>query len=543
MQKRTCARIRAVFWIIGALAAAVQAFAYRQWLNADTISYLDISDAVSGRDPARLLNTHWSPLYPVLIGIVNAVVHPSAAWEFPTLHLVNWICFLFAFAAFEFLLRSMETTEPGERIPQWALLCVGYSLFLWASLGMITLMKSHPDLLMSGFLYMAAGILIRIRHGGAGWKIYGAFGLVLGFGYLSKSPMFPLAGLMLGSTLFFRGSLNDKLKGITIAALCFTAVSGPWVLFLSRQNHQFTFGESGMWNFENIVDHVDIYYQNQGQTTGQFIHPVAQIVSGDPPALSFNRPVRATNPLWYEPTYWIKGVSPVKNWREQGRILFKNLRIYARLAAALAGLVFAVLLLAYTAGFRLSLRALLTFWPLSVLGIVGLAMYAAILVDERYIGAFIVLIGLGALFGFSFPRPLPLRTLQVFVALVVVNLAINVAMHARRDYRENEFKTRLRDADASIALHKLGIAEGQPVASITPWVASGWARLARVRIIADVRRDRAERFWTATQAHQSDIFNAFSGSGCRAVVASIGGRAVPVGWQRLAGPYIARLLP
>ena len=532
--------LRLWFWVVGILAAAAQAIEYRQWINGDTISYLDMSDGISAHDLIRLVNPQWSPLYPFLIGVANSIIRPSAAWEFPVLHLVNFLCFLFAFAAFEFLLLSMRgaTTD-------WAFLTIAYSLFLWASLAMVTLMRSHPDMLMSGFVYMAAGLLIRIRNGATGWQIYSALGAILGLAYLAKAAMFPLGILLLGTTLFFAGDTSRKLKGVAAASLCFAIVGGPFVVAVSQRADRPTFGEAGTLDYLWKVDHIDVsYYQNLGSAAGWVLHPIKKIIEGDPPAFSFARPIRATYSLWYDPSYWIEGIRPVFHWQSQVRVFLDNLRQYAQIGASLAGLLIALLLSACAAGIRQTIRSLSWFWPLYLWCAVALGGYAAILVQERYIGAFIALIGTCLFYGFRLSSPFPSRATLALVIVVVLTLAANTASHARRDFRENASQTRLHDAEASLALHNLGIATGQPVASITPWVASGWARLARVQIIAEVPRSRAEQFWKASPERQAAVFNAFTGAGCKAVVSWIGERDVPPGWQRLASsPYAVHLLP
>jgi hypothetical protein len=535
-------RLRILFWIFGVLAATAQAIEYRQWINADTISYLDMSDGISGHDWSRLINGHWSPLYPALIGLTTRLLHPSPNWEFPVVHLVNLLCFLFAFAAFEFFFRSLPFAAAGGR----AFIAIAYSFFLWGSVCMATLMRSHPDLLMSAFVYLAAGILVRMQNGTLSWLSYASLGAILGCGFLAKAAMFPLSILIVVTTLFFGGGLSRRFKGAIVAGLCFAAVVGPYVVALSRHSHRPTFGDSGTWNYLFMVDLLDpsFEYQNLGAATGSFVHPVKRIADGDPPAFSFARPLKATYAMWYEPSYWIEGVRPTFQWRQQAKVLQRSIWAYAQILLSFAAVILAAPILWRAARTRRPLLYVPSCWPLYLLSAAALAMYAVLIVQERYIGVFIALIGTGLAYGVTVSRPLSPRASRALTALVLLSIAGSAGYHVLRDYRENLSKTRLNDAGASVALHKLGIASEQPVASITPYVGIGWARLARVQVVAEVPRSLADRFWKATPERRSSVLSAFAGVPCKAVVGWIGSREVPPGWQRLAdSPYAVYLLP
>lgn len=517
---------------------------YRQWINADGVSYLDLSDAIPTGDWNRLVSLHWSPLYPALIGLARVVLRAAAQWEFPVLHLVNFCCFLLALAAFEFFLRTISDAPGGlgERstgLPFWAFQTIGYSLFLWASIGLLTLRRSQPDLLMSVFVYLSAAWIVRVRDCGGRLAPCVALGVSLGLGYLAKGAMFPLGVLLLGTILFFKASLREKVRSVTVAGIAFLAISLPFAWAVSREAHHVTFGESGTWNYLTFIDKVDAYHQKLGAARGRFVHPVLQLTGGEPAAYSPARPLAVTHSGWFDPGYWTEGVHPVLQWRRQAAVLIANLKLYAHLAFGLTGLALALLLLASQADRRLSLRQAGVFWPLYLLGVVALAAYAMIVVEDRYVGVFLVVGGTGLFGAFRFSRPVALRTVQIAVALVVLTLAVNGAARVRREYQENAWKTRLPNIQAAAALPQFGVEAGDPVASITPWVASGWARLARVRITAEVRQVDTARFWKAPPERQDAILRAFAASGCKAVVAWFGG-PLPAGWQRLgpaSSPY------
>ena len=90
------------------------------------------------------------------------------------MHLVNFGMYLFALGCFCFLMREMLRRQRSQRaelvahglvtLPDWALLALGYSLFIWSSLFLVTLQLESPDMLVAAFVYLATGMLLRIRR-------------------------------------------------------------------------------------------------------------------------------------------------------------------------------------------------------------------------------------------------------------------------------------------------------------------------------------------------------------------------------------------
>jgi len=147
----------------------MHAWAYRHYISADGISYLDLSDAVlPGTDWHRIITGTWSPLYPLLLGLCR-LLSPDPYREVIIGHFFNILIFLFAFATFEFFFRSLMPEQPDSPdedvvLPRWMYLTVAYTLFLWAAIVQITLRSLRADILMAAFVLLAMGILCRIRE-------------------------------------------------------------------------------------------------------------------------------------------------------------------------------------------------------------------------------------------------------------------------------------------------------------------------------------------------------------------------------------------
>ncbi len=537
-------RLSIAFWLIGIVLALLQAWHNHNFINADGISYLDMSDGIVTGDWSRLINGTWSPLYPVLLGVAARELKPSAYWEFAVVHVVNVFCFIFAFACFEFLLRSIvrrrDSAGPDGYAPMpiWACVILGYTLFLWASLKLLTVTRTMPDILMSAFLYLGMGLLVLIKHGQSSFRTHAALGLALGFGYLAKTAMFPLGVLMLAMALFFGGGLRKTVARVLVAFSILVVVAGPYIVALSRVERRPTLGESATVTHLQDLDKAgpSVYWQDLGSAGGKFVHPPRKIFD-NPPAYEFARPLAVTQPLWYDPSYWVEGARPRFHLRSQYAALRRNFDVYAQVFSRLGGPVVGLLILFFLVGAKYTLKAFAKFWPLWALAVTALGMYMAIHVEERYIGAFIVLLWLGMFCGLNIPTKGTGRLLAGMVAGIALTLAVSVApvaYESNPDVSPEQWPSGGNwSFEVASALQRLGIRSHDHVARISPFGADGWARLARVTIVAEVQMTAADDFWCATPEAQEALLHAFAAAGAKAVVAPIRRAPLPIGWTKL----------
>src|SRR6195256_447217 len=251
---------------LGAFAIMAVVGALRLWvgrysMNPDGMCYLDLGDAFFHRRWFDAVNGYWSPLYSWLLGAAVFVAKPSRWWEFPVAHGVNFLIYLAAFFCFEFFLRSLRDdlrleAGYGNGASRWtlseqALFAIGYALFLWSSLELITIWDFSPDLSVAAFVYLIAGLLLRIRHRNS-FRLYIVLGVVLGFAYLTKAVMFPLgfAFILIG---LFCVPRQKRLGYLLLVTSCFLAVCAPWLVALSRAKGRLTFGDTGKLNYSSFV--------------------------------------------------------------------------------------------------------------------------------------------------------------------------------------------------------------------------------------------------------------------------------------------------
>ncbi len=187
----------------------------RYSMNPDGMSYLDLGDALVRRDWAHALNAYWSPLYAWTLGLVVGELQPSPRWEFPLVHVVNFGIFAGALFCFRFFLnevlrfcgeRGASDADGRVAVPEWALLLLGYSTFLWASLELVTIYDVSPDQAVMACLFLVAGTMLRLRRESSLLN-FAFFGLLLGVGYWTKAILFPLGMVTLGLGLFVAPSI------------------------------------------------------------------------------------------------------------------------------------------------------------------------------------------------------------------------------------------------------------------------------------------------------------------------------------------------
>ena len=561
-------RLRVAAWLIVILLGFLHAWAGRHAIDADGVSYLDVADKYLAGDWHSALNGYWSPLYSWLLGLGLLLFRPTPYWEYPLVHLVNLCVYLVAFGCFEFFLSQMvqvsasPATSRGEReisFPTWAWYIVGCVLFLWSTLFLIALSTVTPDMCVAALVFAASGILLKIRLDPYTWHRYVVFGLLLGLGYLSKAVMFPLAFLYLAACLFSGAAPLKIAPRIVVAAAAFLLVSSPFLVALHQLKGRWTFGDSGRLAYAWLVDKPDVAYLHwRGQLPGSGTpaHPITRIFQA-PDAYEFKNPMKVTYPPWYDASYWNEGLTPRFNPRGQLRVLGGVALVYYAVfinsPIGIAVLVTFLVLLLYSGNRFRRWLASVKGWALLVPSIGALALYALVHAEPRYIGAFALVIWVVLFSGIRLQnessswRVMAAAVLALALASMTVIVAKSIvpAYATVRDVIRGE--DRLHAApywSVADGLARMGVRSGDQVGFIGYGFAAGsfWARLAKVRIIADIgtgpgdfpSKPDVDEFWHAEPAVKERVLAAFARTGAKAIVANRipAGHSDP-GWQRV----------
>jgi len=530
-------------------------------MNADGIAYLDIGDAYFRGDWDAAINPVWSPLYSWILGLVMRLFSPPMRWEFPTVHLVNFAIYLAALASFEFFWRQLmhwvKTTQSEREItlPEWAWMALGYLLFIWSSLVLIEIWAVTPDMLLAVLVYLAAGLVLRVRLGNSRWDTFILLGLVLGFGYLAKAAMLPIAMVFLVASLFSAEDFRRALP-YALAALCaFLLISGPYVALISIAERQLTFGEAGRLTYLRHVNGIPYpHWQGDEPGFGFPAHPTRRIF--DRPAIyEFGSPIAGTYPVSYNPAYWYEGAVPRLNLEQQARVLLVNALFYFDLFLRQQGGLFVGTLALYLIRAKvykngIESRTWAEFWRGWSLGIIALAalgMYAVVLAEGRYVAAFLILLWADLPAGIRLPARQSFHVLTAALSgAMVIFLFANLAIFNLQGYVDltgngnpspvshNQAPPPAWPGEVAEALHRSGVQQGDKVAMIGYGFDAFWARLARVKIVAEMFAWEADDFWLGDSKFQSRVLQAFASTEAKAVVAeNVPSYAPLTGWHRV----------
>lgn len=533
-------RSEIIFLLLAVLMGAVHTWAAirSHSMNADGIVYLDIGDAYLRGDWANAINPVWSPLYSWVLGLVMVIVQPSIHLEFPLVHLINLGIFLLALFAFADFWRRLgrykdQVLEHGEiNLPDWAWISLGYGLFIWVSLSLINIWAVTPDMLMAIFVLMAAGQIVRIRHNAAKLSPYILLGIVLGFGYLAKTVMFPLGLLFLGTALFTSGIMRVAVPRTAMAAVFFLFISLPYIALISNFHGRFTIGEAGSLTYLRYVKGITYpHWQRDEGAFGIPAHP-SRLVFVDPPIYEFNSPIGGTYPISYNPAYWYDGATVQFIFPQQMQALLNNGFYYFDLFfRQQGGLMLGVLVLFFFSYSQLHpLKNIIHKWGLSLLALAAFVLYSLVYVEGRYVGIFVLLFWSDLLATLRLPDASLVPRLMKFVSVVMISFLLanfltfnlegfgRIRASASKQVFEQEPPPSW-PGEVAESLWELGMNPGDKVAVIGYAFDSFWARLAKVQIVAEMFNWQADPFWLGDQAFQEEVLLTFAGTGARAVVA------------------------
>ena len=567
------ARLRISCWSVLLALGAAQAWATRFTMNPDGISYLDIGDAYWRGDWHNAINAYWSPLYSWILGFFLKMVRPSAYWEYPLVHLVNFFIYVAALGCFEFFLATFiaQQTKQDERLsalneigfPEWAWWVLGYSVFVSCSLTLITMQLVTPDMCVAAFVFLASALVWKVHSGAATRKTYTALGVVLGFAYLAKAVMLPL-GLVFLATAMLAGRLSqNSLRNIMRTTLVMLAVASPFIAAISHARGRVTFGESGALTYAAYLNGVDPWFPGdsgkfvpQGigsvedvdtwsPNTAMLKHPPRRIFDL-PAAWEFAQPVVGTYPFWYDPSYWQDGIKPRFNITGEIAALKFALLTYLFLLGNIflqLNLSVAIFMLYMVAPRPAAcLKRAAENWPLLAIGILGIGLYGLVHTEFRYVSAFTTLLFLAVFSGVHLPLS---SGIKKYIASLVIGISTTTMLTVTWNIATLARQPAAAYWQVGRALIQAGIKPGDKIAMISadPWGMGGpfVARLARVQIIAQV--NRPDVFWTAAPLTQSQVLYALHNTGAKAVLAWGG---VPLtsgkmGWHEMGASYYLHL--
>ncbi len=492
-----------VLRIAAVTLGGLQALAARNSMNVDGMSYIDVARTYANGNWAGAINGYWSPLYSWLIAGVLLVFDPSPEHEFAAVHALNFFLFLLVLGAFEFFLRelfiTLETGKAGRKGKAgrawWVL---GYSLFAYASLVLINLGHVGPDILVCAWMYLSAGILMRVaRDREVPLVRAAARGVTMAAGYLTKTAMLPISLVVLGTAAVLVARKRRPLAGLAVSAVVFVFLAGPWILALSHAKGRFTFGDTAKLASAWQVDNVPSFRHWQGDPVhGMPLHATRPLSRG-PVIYEFAEPVRGTYPVWYDASYWYDGVRVrLRPFLELQR-LANSIEDYIGqgwFSPALTGLIILYLSVG-AAGFR---QKLTSNWFLLVRVAAGLVLYARVLVLSRYVASFVVVGLLTLLTGMGLRVPRDRDDGGTIGDRTAVALAavFGLMVIGQLWFSDRNIPSRNMHLAVATRVAELGVPPGSRVGVIGESSNAYWAHLAGDRIVAEITPRESAWFWS-----------------------------------------------
>jgi hypothetical protein len=522
-----------------------------QSMNADGIAYLDIGDAYFRGDWANAINAVWSPMYSWILGLVNFTVKPSMQWEFPVVHVVNFFIYVFALACFEFMwsrVRNISEEVEFKYLPNSLWWTLGYLLFIWVALSLIQMWAVTPDMLMAAFVFLAAGILAQIRAGRDDFRLFLSLGLVLGLGYLSKTFMISIAPIFLALAWLVQHRERASLFKPLLATGVFLLLSLPWIMLISNVKAKWTVGEAGTVTYLRYVNGMPFPHWQGDPATGIVPDHPSRVIHQSPAVYEFGEPIGGTYPISLDPSYWYEGIEPRFEFSGLLARLLSSGLVYAELFLQQQGMFVACILAMSVMSQRQTspYREIARRWALVMPAVIALGLYATVLVESRYVGVFILLLWVDILANIRVrAAPLSSSWLNLLGGIAVLGLLANIAMFNLEGFKRLNpaqstafMEQTLHPAtplEVAEGLHELGIGEGDRVGVIGYAYDSFWARLARVKIVAELfEADAIDDLWRGDDTLRKGVLQAFADAGVAAVVAEYVPEDVRMdGWHQI----------
>jgi hypothetical protein len=369
--------------------------------------------------------------------------------------------------------------------------------------------------------------------------------------------MFPLAFVFLAVNALSAGTVRKAVLRTAATLLGFALIAGPFIFALSKAKDRVTFGDSGKVNYAWHLNGVPYrHWQGEPPGSGTPRHPTRKVLD-NPAIYEFGSPMEVTYPVWYDPSYWYEGVRTHFDLAAQIRMVAANVKNYFSTLSDLRGsLIMGLLILFYMTGRRwLIAKDISDYWFLIIPAIAALGMYSLVHVEERYVAPFLVLLLLGLFCSVRLPDSRESgRLIAGVTAIISIMFLISVvpssALAAYSTASEfvkggeiapNEY------SQVAVGLRAMGVQPGTRIASLeySNLANANWARLAGVRIVAEMNSGDESDFWSADSSIKGQIIQTLARTGAAVIVAHQVPPSGPAeGWLKIGNTtYYVYFLP
>jgi hypothetical protein len=218
----------------------------------------------------------------------------------------------------------------------------------------------------------------------------------------------------------------------------------------------------------------------------------------------------------------------------------RNLGAISKDLYKLTGIIMTVLLMTFLLRDRLkdSGRELIAFWPILVPAIAVFLMYALVTWQDRYASGETVVIWGAILASTTIAgdewKTQVLRAASLMLGAVVI---CSVPLTLIKTYRDTGRYGSVSPEPVMTAerLRTMGIESRDRVALIGDGIEAYWARLDKVRIVAEAPQDletgdAAAAFWNSSPQTEQAVLSLLKSTGAKAVIANTPPAVLPPGW-------------
>lgn len=522
MEQRVTIICRAGFWIIGLTLASLLAYTNRYFINTDGLTYIEMGEGLRTGDFGKLVNLACSPLYAILLGIAQILLRTTPVTELPLLKMVNVLCFGLSMAACDVwvqrVTRSFQENPPTQSlsIPLYAISTLLYALFLTVALSWVKIRLVNPDMLAFACVLASMTIVLWVRSGAQGYRVFALLGLVLGIGYVTKTYLLVYSVVFLTLAALAAGPVKKAIQGILVATVVLTIVSSPLIGALSYRLGRFSFGEGG-----------SLAYTSELGAQGTPLHAPRELYDY-PRVLYFHYDKDCTDAMGFDVAHWSLGLHADFNPAGFLKKIRANLEEFLGSSAWLLGTVGVWLGFLWYRGFVKHPP----WWPLGpgmlcmLAGIAGIGLFVFVHLEMRYIAPFVFLF-LGGLIVYPEYRLSTTNQSRYLLGATAVILLVIAAMlvHGTLDQLERGILSKRERISYQEAFEECLRVRDFLTAHAVPMKAEAavvgrpdlyWARLAQVRITA--RIPDQEAFFRVQAEKRRAALEAIREAGVRIVI-------------------------
>lgn len=529
-------KITAFYFCLFVVIGVIQLYNNCHYIYSDLISYLDIGDNIYNKDISYALNAFWNPLYSFIIGLILKITDPSIYYESWIVYSISFIIFICSFFCFAFFINGLILYLKEKKIiPKEAeksitniLYFISYSLFLYCSVEWLrsydkSVTATPVDTLVTCFVYLSFGYIIRIFIRNSKKKNYILLCIFLCLGYFTKAVLFPF-GIMLFVLLFlFYKKINYKMLFISFGI--FIIISGSWVFLLSKSKGYFTFSDTGKLNYAWCVNQIRpsfIHWQGEKGSDNIPVHPT-RIIYHNPEVYEFEDPIAGSYPAFYDPSYWYEGLKIKFDVNQQVIAVKSSVVMYLRCSWILLIAAMLLTLITLNKKGRSEHKSFIkSIFYLFLAAFSGLLMYLLINVETRYVASFLLITFV--LIFFSVIIALYKKNYRAAIIFASLVCAFIIVKESKEIYKvtRDSFKYTKEDPQCQVAayLKENNLHTGDIVADVLNGCNNYWARLSGVKIGMDISPFDKYAFWDADLSKKDEIYNLLKEKNVKAIISN-----------------------